>query len=562
MCEYSCANGMANDWHLVHLGSRAVGGAGLILTEAAAVVPEGRISPEDLGVWSEAHFEPLARAAHFIAAQGSVAGIQLAHAGRKASTYRPWPDTPSGVIAETDGGWETVAPSAQAFSTTYPMPRALTLEEIAAVIQAFVAAATRAVEAGFRVIELHGAHGYLLHEFLSPLSNQRTDQYGGSFDNRIRLLCETAAATRAALPDGIPLFVRISATDWVEGGWNVEQSVALARRLKDVGVDLVDCSTGGNVDGAKIPVGAGYQLPFADRIRREVGNFHRRGRHDHRRGAGRPDHPQRPGRPGADGTRDAARSLLAAARGGGTARQGTLARPVSARRAAWLASPLQPGCSRGMSMSDTTDRRAYAPAASRNREAILAVLERALPPSGLVLEVSSGTGEHAAFFAAGLPQLEWQPTDRDERALPSIAAHRAVAGLGNLLPPLVLDAASPDLAGGAGQRGRLHQYDPYRTLGGLRGADGGRGRGHCRRTACFFSTDRIKKAASIRRTATTDSTSTCSRATRPGAYAIWRMWAALAGRHGLTHIETVAMPANNRSVLFVKGTQHTHARMG
>ncbi len=270
MCEYSCADGIANDWHFVHLGSRAVGGAGLIVTEAAAVVPEGRISPEDLGVWSEAHFEPLARIAHFIAAQGGVAGIQLAHAGRKASTFRPWPGADSGAVPESQGGWETVAPSAVAFSDLYPMPRALSADEMPAVGQSFVIAARRAVEAGFRVIELHAAHGYLFHEFLSPLSNQRTDSYGGSFDNRIRLLCETATAVRAALPDGIPLFVRISATDWAPGGWDIEQSVELARRLKTAGADLIDCSSGGNIEKAKIPVGAGYQLPFADRIRREA----------------------------------------------------------------------------------------------------------------------------------------------------------------------------------------------------------------------------------------------------------------------------------------------------
>jgi 2,4-dienoyl-CoA reductase-like NADH-dependent reductase (Old Yellow Enzyme family) len=268
MCEYSCADGMANDWHLVHLGSRAVGGAGLVFTEAAAVVPEGRISPQDLGVWSEAHYEPLARVAHFISAQGGVAGIQLAHAGRKASTFRPW--SGNGAVAEADGGWQTVAPSAVAFSDSYPMPRALTVDEISTIQHAFVTAAVRAVAAGFRVIELHGAHGYLFHEFLSPLSNHRTDSYGGSFDNRTRLLRDTATSVRAALPDGVPLFVRISATDWTEGGWDVEQSVELARRLKAVGVDLIDCSSGGNVDWAKIPVGAGYQLPFADRIRHEA----------------------------------------------------------------------------------------------------------------------------------------------------------------------------------------------------------------------------------------------------------------------------------------------------
>jgi 2,4-dienoyl-CoA reductase-like NADH-dependent reductase (Old Yellow Enzyme family) len=269
MCEYSCVDGFANDWHLVHLGSRAVGGAGLVFTEAAAVVPEGRISPQDLGVWSEAHFEPLARIAHFISTQGSVPGIQLAHAGRKASTTRPWEG--SHAVAVEDGGWQTVAPSAAAFSSTYPMPRALTVDEISMVSRAFVTAAKRAVEAGFRAIELHAAHGYLFHEFLSPLSNHRTDAYGGAFDNRMRLLGDTTAAVRAALPDGIPLFVRISATDWTEGGWDIEQSVELARRLKNLGVDLIDCSSGGNVDGVRIPVGPGYQLPFADRIRREAG---------------------------------------------------------------------------------------------------------------------------------------------------------------------------------------------------------------------------------------------------------------------------------------------------
>jgi 2,4-dienoyl-CoA reductase-like NADH-dependent reductase (Old Yellow Enzyme family) len=269
MCEYSCIDGFANDWHVVHLGSRAVGGAGLVFTEAAAVVPEGRISPQDLGAWSEAHFEPLARIAHFIEGQGSDPGIQLAHAGRKASTSRPWEG--SGAVSVVDGGWQPVAPSAKAFSADYPMPRALSAEEIPAVRTAFVAAARRAVEAGFRLIELHAAHGYLFHEFLSPLSNDRTDSYGGSFDNRIRLLVETTAATRDALAKGVPLVVRISATDWTEGGWDIEQSVALARRLRDVGVDLIDCSSGGNVDKARIPIGPGYQLPFADRIRREAG---------------------------------------------------------------------------------------------------------------------------------------------------------------------------------------------------------------------------------------------------------------------------------------------------
>jgi 2,4-dienoyl-CoA reductase-like NADH-dependent reductase (Old Yellow Enzyme family) len=268
MCEYSCTDGFANDWHFVHLGSRAVGGAGLVFTEAAAVVPEGRISPEDLGVWDAAHFEPLARIAHFIAGQGAVAGIQLAHSGRKGSTWRPW--SGNGEQPQDNGGWQTVAPSALPFAANYPMPHALTVAEIAGVTESFVVAARRAYEAGFRVIELHAAHGYLFHEFLSPLSNTRTDAYGGDFENRTRLLRETVAAVRAALPDGCPLFVRISSTDWVEGGWDIEQSVALSRRLAVLGVDVVDCSSGGNVEKAEIPVGPGYQTPFAARIRADA----------------------------------------------------------------------------------------------------------------------------------------------------------------------------------------------------------------------------------------------------------------------------------------------------
>jgi 2,4-dienoyl-CoA reductase-like NADH-dependent reductase (Old Yellow Enzyme family) len=269
MCQYSCSDGFAEDWHLVHLGTRAVGGAGLVFTEAAAVTPEGRISPEDLGVWSEAHFEPLARIAQFIGRQGSVAGIQLAHAGRKASTYRPW--SGSGMVAEAAGGWTAVAPSAEPFAADYPTPRELTAAEIAALQQGFVAAAARAYAAGFRVIEIHAAHGYLFHEFLSPLSNRRTDTYGGAFDNRTRFLRDTVAAVRDALPESCPLFVRISATDWADGGWDLAQSIELARHLKALGVDLVDCSSGGNVATARIPVGAGYQTQFAEAIRRQAG---------------------------------------------------------------------------------------------------------------------------------------------------------------------------------------------------------------------------------------------------------------------------------------------------
>ncbi|MDB5393877.1 MAG: namA [Rhodospirillales bacterium] len=268
MCQYSCSDGFATDWHLVHLGSRAIGGAGLVFTEAAAVTPEGRISPHDLGSWSEAHFEPLERIARFIGDQGAVAGIQLAHAGRKASTHRPWSGT--GKIDEADGGWTPLAPSALPFSATYPVPREMTTADIQATQTAFAVAAERAVRAGFQIIEIHAAHGYLFHEFLSPLSNKRTDLYGGSFANRTRFLRDTVSAVRKVLPDGRPLFVRISAVDWVPGGWDIEQSVELARLLKQLGVDLFDCSSGGNVEHAEIPVGAGYQLPFADRIRRQA----------------------------------------------------------------------------------------------------------------------------------------------------------------------------------------------------------------------------------------------------------------------------------------------------
>src|SRR6476661_3663379 len=269
MCQYSSENGYANDWHFVHLGSRAVGGAGLVLTEATAVLPEGRISPQDLGIWKDEHIEMLARIAAFIHEQGSVAGMQLAHAGRKASTSRPWEG--HNAVPESEGGWaKVVAPSAIPFSETYPMPQALTRDGIREVVNAFAAAARRACEAGFRVIEIHAAHGYLIHEFLSPLSNQRTDSYGGSFENRTRILREVVTAVRGAWPERAPLFVRISATDWIEGGWDIQQSVELARQLGKLGVDLIDCSSGGNAVRAKIPVGPGYQTPFAEQIRREA----------------------------------------------------------------------------------------------------------------------------------------------------------------------------------------------------------------------------------------------------------------------------------------------------
>ncbi|MGO9545387.1 MAG: NADH:flavin oxidoreductase/NADH oxidase [Rhodomicrobium sp.] len=269
MCQYSCEDGRANDWHFVHLGTRAVGGAGLVLTEAAAVTPEGRISPEDLGVWSQAHFEPLERITRFIRAQGSIAGIQLAHAGRKASTFRPW--SGSGAVSEAEGGWRPVGPSALAFSKSYATPRELAVNEIHKLRDAFVTAAERAYLAGFRVIEIHAAHGYLMHEFLSPLSNVREDEYGGPFEHRTRFLRETVAAVRDVLPERCPLFVRISASDWSEGGWDIEQSVELARALKALGTDLIDTSSGGNVERAQMPIGPGYQTAFAERIRREAG---------------------------------------------------------------------------------------------------------------------------------------------------------------------------------------------------------------------------------------------------------------------------------------------------
>ena len=270
MCQYSSTDGYANDWHLVHLGSRAVGGAGLVLTEATAVLAEGRISPQDLGIWSDDHIGPLARIVRFVHEQGSVAGMQLAHAGRKASTYRPWGG--QGTVPETEGGWnDVVGPSAVAFADHYPLPHAATKQEIQAIVEAFGQAAHRACEAGFRVVEIHAAHGYLIHEFLSPLSNLRTDAYGGSFENRTRILREIVAAVRRSWPERAPVFVRISATEWVDGGWDIEQSIELARQVKELGVDLIDCSSGGNVAQARIPVGPGYQTSFAERIRRESG---------------------------------------------------------------------------------------------------------------------------------------------------------------------------------------------------------------------------------------------------------------------------------------------------
>ena len=269
MCQYSSEDGFANDWHLVHLGSRAVGGAGLIITEAAAVSPEGRITPDDLGIWKDEHITELRRITQFIRQNGAVAGIQLAHAGRKASHRRPW-EGGTGIFPTESRGWQTVAPSAVPFGPASPEPLALTAEGIDKVLTDFELATKRALTAGFQVIEIHAAHGYLLHQFLSPLSNQRTDAYGGSFDNRIRLLLEVVERVQAVWPTDLPLFVRISATDWTDGGWTIDDSVALSAILKDKGVDVIDCSTGGNVN-AKIPLKPGYQVTFAERIRQETG---------------------------------------------------------------------------------------------------------------------------------------------------------------------------------------------------------------------------------------------------------------------------------------------------
>ena len=272
MCQYSCTEGFANDWHLVHLGSRAAGGAGLILTEAAAVTPQGRISPADLGIWSDSHVEFLGRITRFIAQRGSVAGIQLAHAGRKASTPPPW-ENRAVTLNESEGGWPIVAPSAIPFDTGCIVPTALGENDIKEITKAFVQAARRSLQAGFHIAEIHAAHGYLLHQFLSPLSNKRTDQYGGSFENRTRLLKEIVSEVREIWPDELPLFVRISATDWVEGGWDLEQSIEMVRQLLPLGVDLVDCSSGGTAPHARIPLGPGYQTAFAEQIRRKTGSM-------------------------------------------------------------------------------------------------------------------------------------------------------------------------------------------------------------------------------------------------------------------------------------------------
>lgn len=269
MCQYSAVDGVPGDWHFQHIGALATGGAALVIMEATAVLPEGRISPHDLGLWDSSQVLAFARITEFVKSQGAIPGIQLAHAGRKASTRRPWEGT--GAVPAAEGGWQVLGPDTEPFAPNYPTPVACTNEDIGQIIQAFADAAMRALAAGFEVIELHAAHGYLLHEFLSPLSNSRTDQWGGSFENRTRLTMAVARAVRGVWPSDFPLFVRISATDWVEGGWSLEDSVRLVRELRAVGVDLIDCSSGGNLASAKIAPGPGYQVPFSHRIRQEAG---------------------------------------------------------------------------------------------------------------------------------------------------------------------------------------------------------------------------------------------------------------------------------------------------
>ncbi len=270
MCQYSCTDGLATDWHLVHLGARAVGGAAVVIAEATAVEARGRISPFDLGLWQDDQIAPLAAVTHFLREQGAVPGVQLAHAGRKASTARPWEGGAPVPVAH--GGWLPVGPSSIRFAPDHPSPLELDAAGVSAVVGAFVAAAHRALAAGFELVEVHAAHGYLLHQFLSPLSNRRADRYGGSFENRTRLLLEVVDAVRAVWPERLPLWVRVSATDWAEeGGWDLPQTIELARILKTRGVDLLDCSSGGTLARAKIPSVPGFQVPFAEAVRRETG---------------------------------------------------------------------------------------------------------------------------------------------------------------------------------------------------------------------------------------------------------------------------------------------------
>ncbi len=269
MCQYSAKDGIPNDWHLVHLGSRAVGGAGLVITEATSVSPEGRISPADTGIWSDEHAKAFTRIVDFIKSQGAAAGIQLAHAGRKASTKVPWEG--EGEVALSGGGWQIIAPSATKFSENYPLPEEMVRADIKMVVEQFAAAAERSLAAGFQVAEIHAAHGYLLHQFLSPLSNHRKDEYGGELKNRMRLPFDVAKTVREIWPQELPVFIRISATDWIEGGWDLPQSIEFSKELKKIGIDLVDCSSGGVAPGAKIPIAPGYQVKFAEEIKRQTG---------------------------------------------------------------------------------------------------------------------------------------------------------------------------------------------------------------------------------------------------------------------------------------------------
>ncbi len=270
MCQYSCTDGFATDWHLVHLGARAVGGAAVVMTEATAVEARGRISPHDLGLWQDAHIEPLARVTRFVRTHGAVAGVQLAHAGRTASTARPWEG--GAPVPVAFGGWLPVAPSSIRFAEIHPVPLELDAAGISEVVAGFIGAANRALEAGFELVEVHAAHGYLLHQFLSPLSNRRSDRYGGSFENRTRLLLEVVDGVRSVWPERLPLWVRVSATDWAEAdGWDLPQTIELARLLKGHGVDLFDCSSGGTLGQTRIPWAPGYQVPFAESVRRETG---------------------------------------------------------------------------------------------------------------------------------------------------------------------------------------------------------------------------------------------------------------------------------------------------
>jgi len=269
MCQYSSMNGFASDWHLVHLGSRAVGGAGLVFSEATAISPEGRISPQDLGIYLDDHIEKLKQITEFVETQGAVPGIQLGHAGRKASTYAPWKG--KSQVSQADGGWQNLAPSAIPFGENEIAPKQMDSGDIQKVLDDFMAATSRSLKAGFKIVEIHAAHGYLVHQFLSPLSNHRTDEYGGSFENRIRLLLQIIDVVKIVWPENLPLFVRISATDWAENGWDADQSVKLAAILLEKGVDVIDVSTGGLVSYAKIQVGPSYQVPFSARIKKETG---------------------------------------------------------------------------------------------------------------------------------------------------------------------------------------------------------------------------------------------------------------------------------------------------